>query len=257
MSHNSHHQQLLFKKQTTEGLVEVWQSAHRRSLKIDDVLQSQIDIDRADQLLSPLHHAFLAVLLFIDRPRRVLLAGLGGGAIARYIHSIDPTIEGDAVELSHTVSELSRDYFFFPEKRWAIENGDIKDWTGSRYDLAIVDIADLDVTPAWLTSERMLGRFRRQLSPDGVLVMNLLIDDADAFRHVLISLRRIFARRTLCLSVPGHKNIVVFAFNRQASYRSLNELRSRISELSGLWGLDFDRLLSRLLKDNPAGSGIF
>ena len=204
-----------------------------------------------------MHHAFLAALLFIDSPEKVLLAGLGGGALARYLHHINSDIQGDAVEVNETITAVAKSFFCFPETKWNISIENIQQWQGSAYDLVIADIAQADLTPTWLISEEMILCFKQQLSANGVLVMNLLVTDAQSLSRTLKIIRETFARRTLCLTVPDHKNIVVFAFNQQPRYHSKNEINSRISQLAEKWQLDFYSLLDQLLKDNPEGSGIF
>ncbi|HHJ35755.1 MAG TPA: hypothetical protein ENJ87_08305 [Gammaproteobacteria bacterium] len=253
----SDREQLLFRSDTRYGLVEVWQWGDQRWLNIDAIEQSRIILTQADQLLSPLHHAFLAVLLFIDTPEKILLAGMGGGALARYLHHVDPAIGGDAVEINKTVSRVAEQFFDFPEKKWSISIDDIQQWQGTAYSLIVADIAEKMLTPVWLTSEKTLLQLKQQLSDHGVLVMNLLVSDAQSFAQILFSIRKIFGHRTLCLTVPDHKNIVIFAFNQQPKYASSDMLSLRLKPLAGIWKLDFMSLLQRLKNDNPSGSGIF
>lgn len=247
---------LLFHKDTPGGLVEVWQSNTERYLTINSIKQTGIHIDQPARLVSPLYHAFLASLLFIETPEKVLLAGLGGGALARYLDHIMPEIYGDAVEINETVANSAKKYFYFPDAGWKINVADIKQWNGSDYDLILLDIADADLTPAWLTSEKMLSQLKQQLSMHGVLVINLLVDNEQSFLTELASIRKVFNGYTLCLGVQDHQNIVVFAFNQRPGYCSKKALKSRTKQLSDVWQLDFDFLLARLLNDNPEGSGV-
>ena len=248
------HEQLLFQQETEGGLVEVWQINNRRWLNIDAVEQSSINIEKPELLLSPLHHAFLAALLFIDTPGKILLAGLGGGAFARYIHYRNPDIQGDAVEINKTITEIAKQFFDFPKTDWNININDIQQWQGERYDLIVADIAEDKLTPAWLTCDEMLLQFKKQLSGRGVLVMNLLVSDAQSFSQSLVNVRKIFEQQTLCLTVPDHKNIVVFAFNNPPDNCSDTEMNAQAKVLGEIWGVDFSALYEQLRSDNPAGS---
>jgi len=248
---------LLFRDKSQNDLIEVWQQQELRWLSINTIEQSRISIEQPDCLVSPLSRAFLAVLLFIETPSTVLLAGLGGGELARYLHHKKPAIKGDAVEINATIAGFAKQYFQFPEAPWNLIVDDIQQWQGNHYDLIVVDIADGELTPAWLTGEAMLLQFKQQLSANGVLAINLLVNDAQSLSHHLVTIREIFECRTLCLSVPDHKNIVVFAFNRQPRYRSIDALNSRLSEVTKTWDLDFNNMLKQLQKDNPVGSGVF
>jgi len=252
-------EQLLFQQETAGGLIEVWQKDSHRWLNIDAVVQSGINIEQPELLISPLHHAFLAALLFIEIPDKMLLAGMGSGAFARYIHHINPSIHGDAVEINEIVSVIAKQYFDFPDTKWKINIENIRHWQGQCYDFILADIAEDKLTPAWLTSEVMLLQLKNQLSVQGVLAINLLVSDAQSFKQALITVRKVYDKQTLCLTVPDHKNIVVFAFNNQVKAYSGETLKPKIVSLSQMWGVDFEVLFERLQRDNPVGSfdGVF
>jgi len=252
-------EQLLFQQETAGGLVEVWQKDNHRWLNIDAVVQSGINIEQPELLISPLHHAFLAALLFIEMPDKMLLAGMGAGAFARYIHHINPAIHGDAVEINEIVSVVAKQYFDFPDTKWKINIENIRHWRGRCYDFILADIAEDKLTPAWLTSEVMLLQLKNQLSAEGVLVINLLVSDAPAFHQALVTIRKTFKRQTLCLTVPDHKNIVVFAFDDSTKDYSSAMIKSKIMSLTQIWGIDFSVLYEQLRSDNPEGSltGVF
>jgi spermidine synthase len=247
-------EQLLFQQETDGGLIEVWQKNNRRWLNIDAVEQSSINIEKPELLLSPLHHAFLAALLFIDTPEKILLAGLGGGAFARYIHYRSPSIQGDAVEINRTVATVAKQFFDFPETGWKIHINAVQKWQGECYDLVIADIAEAELSPVWLISEAMLMVFKKQLSERGVLVINLLVSNAQSLSQSLANIRKVFERKTLCLTVPDHKNIVVFAFKKHSDSCSDTELNLQAKVLSEVWGVNFSGICERLRSDNPASS---
>jgi len=249
--------ELLFQREIHHDLIEVWQQDEIRWLSINRVEQTRINIEHPERLASPVYHAYLAVLLFINKPESVLLAGSGGGAVTRYLHHKDPDIRGDAIEIIATVAELAKKYFEFPEAGWNLNINDIKRWQGNHYDLIFLDIAEAGLTPEWLVRDEMLLHLKQQLTPNGALVINLLVTNDESFSKKLKLIRNVFKRRTLCLSVPGYKNVVVYAFNQQPPYRETEDLESRLSDMEEIWGIDFEKQLGQLQKDNPFGSGIF
>jgi hypothetical protein len=91
----------------------------------------------------------------------------------------------------------------------------------------------------------------------GVLVINLLVNDANVFSQKLAKIRKVFNRKTICASVPEHNNIVVYAFNTQPLYSSSDQLQSRVEKLSQSWGLDYSVFLEQIQQENPKGSGVF
>ena len=98
--------------------------------------------------------------------------------------------------------------------------------------------------------------FKRQLAPAGVLVFNLLIYDENPFMECLWNIRQVFEQRTVCLTVPGTQNIMVFAFNEHPQYGDIEKIKARIPYLQQKWGLRFEEFLDRLYIDNPVGSGV-
>jgi len=247
----------LFQKHTPDGLIEVLADEPLRSLYLDNIEQTRINTEQPELLASLVHRCFLACLLFVKTPENVLLGGLGGGALARYLHNRKPEMSGDAVEINATIAKLAREYFYFPKQRWNLVVDDIRHWHKQPYDLIIIDIAENDLTPGWLIDEPMLTQLQAQLSEQGVLALDLLVDDARSFTQALSNIRKVFDRQTLCLSVPDHKNIIIFAFKRLPQNCSLQDLAGRIKPLTDFWGLDFSAFVEQLKKDNPENNGIF
>lgn len=255
-------EQLLFQETSKDRLIEVWQNKQHRWLSIDSVEQSRLNIESSEQIASPLDYHFLCCLLFTGTPRNILLAGLGGGTLAHYFHNKHPEINGHAIEINPLIAKLAKKYFNFPQKNWDITIGDIQFTTihnnkHSHYDLIFFDIGDKKLTPKWLVSSNMLLQLKHQLSEDGCLAINLLVTNAASFSQKLTIIRKIFDRQTLCLSIPDHDNIIVFAFNKKSIYHSTDELQARIKKLSTHWKIDYLALLRRIQKENPEGSGAF
>jgi len=251
----------LFQKHTVDGLVEVLDTPPLRCLCLDGIEQTRIDLDHPELLSSVVHRSLLACLLFIETPKTVLLGGLGGGALARYLHHRQPDMRGDAVEINETNAMLARDYFEFPgqlpEQHWQLAVADIRHWHKRSYDLMVIDIAEGELTPEWLSSEQMLSQLQGKLSACGVLAFDLLVDDAVGFSRALVNIRKVFRRQTLCLAVPGHKNIIIFAFKQLPQNFSIQELNMRAESLMALWGLEFPTFVKQLQKDNPKGNDFF
>jgi spermidine synthase len=254
---------LIFNQHTSDGEVRVWQQDNRRWLDFHDgLIQSEIVIGRPDFLPLPLNQAMLAGMMFVGHPKRVLLAGTGGGATARYFASRFPDVVGDAIEKSDLIATIARDYFYFPnqnQNNWQIITADIATYTKQcqqRYDLIVIDIAVEQITPEWIVDRQFLQQCRSILMENGQVVFNLLVDDANAFLHYLSAIRDIFDRRTVCLSLPNYRNTVIMAFNQSPSFLP-EDVAARLSELEALWELDFTAFYQQILKDNPRQSGVF
>jgi len=255
--------QLIYRDDSSDFPIEIREAPPLRWLEFGDgAIQSVIDLQRPERLPSAVARAMLAGLLFVSAPRRMLILGGGGGALPRYLHHRAPRCEGTVVERSAAVARLARRFFAFPGEgsKWRLLEADARDFvrvTRERYDMVMMDIAEGLDSPGWLAKGDFLHHCRERLDAQGVLVINLIVDDAAGFALTLSRIREGFGRRTLCLSVPGHRNVVVFAFNAPPRYREPGPLRQRIPTLKHRWGLEFDEFLQRMRAENPEGSGVF
>lgn len=253
--------QLLFQNKSKDGLIEVRQEDHQRWLSINGIEQSRLNTNSSNTLASPLDYYFLGSLLFIACPNDVLLCGLGGGTIAHFLHNKRPEINGLAIEINPLIVKLAKEYFYFPINNWQINISDLQhndfDTNRQTYDLILIDIGEKDVTPEWLISEKMLVQLKKQLNEYGVLIINLLVNDAESFTRKLTVIRQVFNCKTMCASIPKHNNVVIYAFNKQPIYNSVDQLQSRVEKISKDWGLDYSTFLDQVSKENPTNSGIF
>jgi len=252
---------LLFEQQSVEDEVRVWQQYDRRWLDFNDgLVQSEIILNNPEILPLPLNRAMLAGIVFSGIPKRVLLAGTGGGSTARYFSACFPDVVVDAVEKSELVSSIARDYFEFPiGSNWTIYTDDIVDYVQHcehKYDLIIVDIAVGQKTPEWVIEREFLKKCRLLLTDKGHISLNLLVDDGNAFMHYLSAIRTVFDRQTACLSLPNYRNTVIFAFNRIPPMLP-KDLDEHLENLNVIWGLEFSEFYQQMLKDNPQNSGVF
>ncbi len=89
---------MVAKQPLNRGFVSVWQQERLRWLDFGyGAVQSIIDLDHPDQLISPVYHAMLAPMLFVPIPKRILLLGVVGGALARYFNHRFLAVQGEAV----------------------------------------------------------------------------------------------------------------------------------------------------------------
>ncbi|MDQ7072380.1 MAG: hypothetical protein Q9N32_00890, partial [Gammaproteobacteria bacterium] len=209
---------LLFNQQGEEGDIRVWHQYDRRWLEFNDgLIQSEIILNRPEILPLILNRAMLAGMIFAPSPKRVLLAGVGGGATARYFSGCFPEVKGEAVEVSEIISQIARDFFEFPSnKNWQLIAEDIVSYVEHcqyKYDLIVIDIAADQHTPDWILDRGFLQQCRTLLTENGHIALNLLVDDSEDFQQALSLIRDVFDRNTACLSLTHHRNTVIFAFN--------------------------------------------
>lgn len=114
-------------------------------------------------------------------PVRVLMVGLGGGAISSYMQDRCPAgrLRLENVEKDGRVARLASTFFGFQEgEQNALEVTDglaaVRERPAGEYDAVLVDcFAGQDRVPMGCRSEEFLGAARRLLKPDGVVAQNV------------------------------------------------------------------------------------
>lgn len=216
-----------------------------------EAVQSRVDLTAPHTLMSPYARGMFASYLYQPQPRRVLIVGLGGGAMVRFLTHHEPQVQIDAVEIDPVVVRLAGDYFgvrsggnvrvHTADAVAFVEN------TAERYDVIMMDAflrpsGDTDATgvPAGLKTLAFLGRLKRALAPGGVVAFNInehagMADDiaavAAAFGHAVV------------YRCPPSKNKVVIA--TEGGVAADDDVRARISGLDARFGgaLSFTEIL--------------
>lgn len=257
MSPRPHQASCIYREENDVTRLEIWDEAGHRSLWFDDtILQSEIDLCDPKHLPNPVNQAMLAPLLFGLPLQRVLLAGCGGGAVARWFHAQAPAVMGDAVEVSPTVARLAREYFDFPptDSNWRLRIGDVRDHlshTRAVYDYILVDLEERQQTPEWITHAPFLSDCLAHLSDNGMLVINLLSPSVHNAADALFRIRQIFEAGVYLLDNPAHENLLVLTSrNPPGPIPKLAVLASPGRH----WGLDFAGLAGRLRWVPPSTS---
>jgi spermidine synthase len=150
------------------------------------------------------------LLLPHDRPRRVLLLGLGAGSVARALRALDPAAEIVGVELNPEVLSLARRHFDLDRLRIELAIGDALEYLRRerrRFDLIVEDLfvgpSRSVRKPEWVPAEgyRLI---RRRLRPGGYVVSNTIHETASIARAM-----GPLGGRVLSLDVTSHWNRIL------------------------------------------------
>ena len=125
-----------------------------------------------------------ASYLYQPQPRRVLIVGLGGGAMVRFLTHFEPQAQIDAVEIDPAVVRLASPYLDVRSGgNVRVHTADAVAFVESvtdRYDLILMDAflrpsSDTDTTgvPTRLKTLEFLGRLKQTLTPGGVVAFNV------------------------------------------------------------------------------------
>jgi spermidine synthase len=226
-----------------------------RSLHIgSDTVQSSMRIARPSDLELSYTRSMMGFMLFNDRPGRVLMIGLGGGSLAKFVYQYLPWASTQVVEVNPRVVAIARQYFQVPpdDARFSVIVGDGAEYTardGDSVDLLVVDGYDAESHVEALSSKEFYEACRRRLGAHGILVVNLWGGDRE-FNDTLQRIEAAFPDGTLCLPAGKPGNIIVFAFRDRPESLEWDALNQRALPLQQSYGLEFPRFVDGLRKMN-------
>jgi spermidine synthase len=104
------------KPETDNKSVYISEKFGVRALHIgSDTVQSAMRIARPNDLEVVYTRSMMAFLLFNAEPREVLMIGLGGGSLAKFVYHHLPQARTTAIEVNPQVVEIARQYFLLPQ----------------------------------------------------------------------------------------------------------------------------------------------
>ena len=192
-------------------------------------------------------------------PRSALLVGLGAGSLAKYIHRHLPDCRITVVEINPQVEFIARQFFKLPDdpQRLDVVIGCGADYMlggGRSFDMILVDGFDPGGRSGPLDTLPFYQACRARLSDDGLLGVNLLGRDR-TFATSVERLKQAFDGRVAVLPSCDSGNTIAFASGGQPVDVSLDDMRSRATQLKKDTRLDLLPTISRLQLANPLPDG--
>lgn len=202
-----------------------------------EVVQSRVNLAAPQTLMSPYARGMFASYLYQPRPQRVLIVGLGGGAMVRFLTHHEPQVQIDAVEIDPAVVRLAGDYF------GVRSGGNVRvhtadavafvESTSDRYDLILMDAflrpsSDTDATgvPTVLKTLAFLGRLKQALAPGGVVAFN--VNEHASMADDVAAVAAAFGHAAVYRCPPSDNKVVIATEGGMATD---DELRARIDAL--------------------------
>jgi spermidine synthase len=226
-----------------------------RTLHIgSDTVQSAMRLARPNDLELSYTRSMMAFLLFVPEPRDVLMVGLGGGSLAKFVYHRLPETRVRAVEVSAQVVAIARQLFHVPADgaRFEIIIGDGADYV-TRDDVAadvvIVDGYGADAPAEELGTPDFYAACRDRLHTGGMLVVNLWGGDR-RFTTLVRRIQSTFSGGTLCLPAERPGNVIVFGFKDAPGALEWTTLLERARALETRLELEFVRFAEGMKKMN-------
>jgi spermidine synthase len=251
---------LVHQSQSDDGVIEVVDDGDIRSLHFGTFpRQSCMSLEVPHSLELTYTEAMMAALLINSDPKRVLVVGLGGGSLVKYLLHYFPECQIDVVEYRHDVVKVAHGYFQVPEydDRLKIHVGDgylfvqeqfYKDEIG--YDMLLVDAYDHMGMAASVGIQAFFDACAGLLTPDGVMSINLWGTNRPMFKQSMARINESFEGRSLVLPVEDKGNVICLATRRLITQSNLKRLKRSVDDLEALFQINLPKSLYELTRRN-------
>lgn len=213
-------------------------------------VQSEMYIDRPDELVLAYTRAMMSFLLLQPAPKRIAMIGLGGGSIAKYCYRYVPSSEIRVVEISSEVIAL-RNEFAIPadDARFAVLSGDGVAWVAEttwQPDVLILDGFEAGGLPEQLSSQHFYDHCFLSLAEHGVLAVNLW-GGYPHYEDYLARIQNSFSSQVVVIDPDESVNKIVLAV-KNSTFPSVSTIRQRANMLDLTHTLNFQAKCNKLIR---------
>ncbi|MGE5606983.1 MAG: spermidine synthase, partial [Bacteroidota bacterium] len=197
--------QILYERDSLYHHILVAESGSIRNLHFDNSYQSAMDIDNPLEMVFDYTSYLHLGVVVRPNPERVLFIGLGGGSTPKKFLNDYPSLKQiDVVEIDPEVAKVAYDFFNLPNDpklRVSVEDGrllitkkarEIAAGRTAPYDLVVIDAYSESTIPYHLSTLEFLEATRKVLSPEGVVVSNIIGALSGTKSRLLYSMTRTF-----------------------------------------------------------------
>jgi spermidine synthase len=178
-----------------------------------DPIQSEMNLSKPRDLVLSYTQAMMAALPLADHQRRILLIGLGGASMQKFLHDLLPETVLETVEIDPEVVRMARKFFGFePDDNQIVHVGDGRAFIENskrRYDIIFLDAYGPDSIPYSLATQEFLEAVRDRLAEGGVVCSNLLTGNP-RFWDMVKTYAEVFPE-LLLIKPPRSGNAILFA----------------------------------------------
>ena len=190
-----------------------------RTLQFGDTGVTQSAVNVSDPLDLRLKYTRATTLAWalVPEPKRIMILGLGGGALPRFFYRVLPDAHIDVAELDPAVADVAREYFDLPkDPRLEVHIGDGRKYVQDatvKWDLIVLDAyGDSDI-PRHLATLEFLNEVKQHLAPKGVVAGNVWSRDSNVLYDAMVRTWT-DAYGALCVvEVDGSSNRIFLAGN--------------------------------------------
>lgn len=165
--------EVLFVAESPYQRVEVYDREGERWLLLDGTVHTHLRLEPWPRVEWGYLRGFSLIPGFRPDARRLLMLGVGGGALRVLLDSEE--YQFTMVELDPLVAAAARDWFGTIPDGEPIHVGDVRPFVrraNETWDVAVLDVCGSDLMPEHLSTVEFFREVKRVLTPGGLLAMN-------------------------------------------------------------------------------------
>lgn len=214
----------------------------------EEDIQSRMRKSAPDELVLSYTQAMMAFMLFVEQPKEILIAGLGGGSLSKFCYRYLPSARITTVEISQEVIDL-RNMFCIPPDgpRFRVVCEDFAGYlaqTPVKADAILLDGYDDEGVPQALGTPAFYARCRDVLAAGGILVANINLGAVRDSRRDRTLIEDALGKAVSIRSDAGWNDIVL-GFHG-TTFLEVRALKLRALALHQETGIDFPLLLDKI-----------
>lgn len=250
---------IVHQTQDEQGIIEIVDTKGERALHFGThSRQSSMLLDDPNHLNSLYAQAMMGLLLFNDSPKNILMIGLGGGTITKYLLHQFNECKIKVIEYRSSVLKVARSHFQLPlDPRLKVKIGCGGAYVSAQsqltkgiHDVMVIDAFDDQGMALEVSSERFFDGCKTLLKDDGLLAINLWGTKKELFQEVSWNMGRVFEWRIFFLPVRKRGNVIGFAFRENARKYSMKELREKANQLEQQYHINFPTFVKDFKRNN-------
>jgi len=251
---------VVHQSQSDDGVIEVVDIGDTRSLHFGTFpRQSSMSLRTPHTLELSYTEAMMACLLLNTNPERILVVGLGGGSLVKFLLHHFPECHIDVIEYRQDVVDVAHAYFNVPinDPRLTIHVGDGYLFVQERYyqadaiyDLLLVDAYDHVGMAASVGVQAFFDACAGLLSSVGVMSINLWGSDKPLFNQTMARINQSFEGRSMILPVKDKGNVIGLAMMKTVNNAALKKLKATVDMQEIELNINLPKSLHNLIRQN-------
>jgi len=178
-------------------------------------IQSSMVLEDPVKLDLRYSRSMIAALAYLPEAKDVLLVGLGGAAVPKFIQKQFPDVRIDIVEIDPDVVKVCQDFFEFkgtPNTHVIVMDGRMYfKRSPKKYDLILLDAYAADHIPFHLTTAEFVQLVKDHLNPGGLVASNLWEHAVNRFYYAELKTYQLAFPQTYLFPSGDSGNIILVA----------------------------------------------